>query len=241
MKILVVEDDVEIAGFLARGLTAEGYDVAVVGDGETALEAARDLSYDLVVLDLMLPEIDGIAVCVELRREQPELMILMLTARDSRTDKIVGLRSGADDYLTKPFDFDELLARLEALLRRRAPATAEPEPPQLGDLVIDGRRKTVTCNEQDLGLTVTEYALFLHLAQNQEKVLSREDIMRDVWRRSVHFETNLVDVYIRYLRRKLEAFESTVGIGTVRGFGYVLQDADAADSQSPPPAKRQTG
>ena len=241
MRILLVEDDVEIASFLGRGLTVEGYDVTVVDDGAPALDAARAETFDLVILDLMLPEVDGISVCHELRREQPELMILMLTARDSRTDKIVGLRSGADDYLTTPFDFDELLARLEALLRRRAPAAVEPEPIRVGDLAIDRRRKAVTRGDKDLGLTVTEYALFLHLAHNQEKVLSREDIMRDVWRRSVRFETNLVDVYIRYLRRKLDAIGSTVSIATVRGFGYVLQNAEAPRCDNPQPAARQAG
>jgi two-component system, OmpR family, response regulator len=239
LRILLVEDDAEIAGFLSRGLEAEGYAVSVVDDGLPALEAARAERFALVILDLMLPELDGIAVCRELRREQAELMILMLTARDSRDDKITGLRSGADDYLTKPFDFEELLARVAALLRRGSHGEAAVELCRLGDLVIDGRRKSVSCGDRDLGLTATEFALFGHLAANQDKVLSRENIMRDVWRRSVRFETNLVDVYIRYLRRKLDAAGSVATITTVRGFGYVLEVEQPDEGRAPRPTRIQ--
>ena len=235
MSILLVEDDREIARFLARGLAAEGFAVDVVEDGGPALDAARAKAYDLVILDLMLPEVDGLTVCRALRDEQPRLMILMLTARDSRDDKVIGLRSGADDYLTKPFDFAELLARVEALLRRAGRIVGERESETLGDLVIDRRRKLVTCGAQDLGLTATELALFLHLVEKRGEVSSREDIMRDVWRRSVRFQTNLVDVYIRYLRRKLEAAGSGVGIATVRGFGYTLEAPVAEDQETSPP------
>jgi len=234
LTILLVEDDREIARFLSRGLAAEGFAVDVVEDGGPALEAARAKTYDLVILDLMLPEIDGLTVCRALREERPLPMILMLTARDSRDDKVIGLRSGADDYLTKPFDFAELVARVEALLRRAGRTAAEREPEALGDLVIDRRRKLVTCGEQDLGLTATELALFLHLVEKRGEVSSREAIMRDVWHRSVRFQTNLVDVYIRYLRRKLEAAGSLVTIATVRGFGYALE-APVAEHHAPAP------
>jgi two-component system, OmpR family, response regulator len=234
LSILLVEDDSEIARFLSRGLAAEGFTVDVVEDGGPALHAAREKAYSLVILDLMLPEIDGLTVCRALRAEQPSLMILMLTARDSRDDKVIGLRSGADDYLTKPFDFAELLARVEALLRRAGRGAAERDAETLGDLVIDRRRKVVTCGDRDLGLTATEFALFGHLADNLDQVLSREDIMRDVWRRSVRFETNLVDVYIRYLRRKLETAGSLVTIATVRGFGYTLGAPVAEDQATAP-------
>lgn len=234
MTILLVEDDREIARFLSRGLAAEGFAVDVVEDGGPALEAARAKTYDLVILDLMLPEVDGLTVCRALRTEQPSLMILMLTARDSRDDKVIGLRSGADDYLTKPFDFAELVARVEALLRRAGHTAAEREPATLGDLVIDRRRKLVTRGGQELGLTATELALFLHLVEKRGEVSSREAIMREVWRRSVRFQTNLVDVYIRYLRRKLAAAGSLVTIATVRGFGYTLE-APAAERHAPAP------
>ena len=239
MKLLLVEDDVEIADFLRRGLAAEGYAVDVVGDGQPALDAARRRAYDLVLLDLLLPEVDGLTVCRALREEQPSLMILMLTARDSRDDKVLGLRSGADDYLTKPFDFAELLARIEALLRRVQQSPDEPATMTLGDLVIDRRRKLVTCGERDLGLTATELSLFLQLVEKRGEVSSRDDLMREVWRRSVRFQTNLVDVYVRYLRRKLEAAGSLVTIATVRGFGYMLEAPVAEDQEaSPPPLAR---
>lgn len=222
-KILLVEDDDRIVSFLKRGLDAEGFIVDVAKDGEQALAMFRDLDYPLVILDLMLPAIDGIEVCRTLRRDRKQCLILMLTAKDSLQDKIEGLRSGADDYLTKPFAIDELLARIEALLRR-APYSEPANLLTVGDLVLDLATRRTRRGNRDIELTAKEFLLLSYLMANTGKPLSRSRILNNVWEYSNETYTNIVDVYIRYLRRKVDQDGDKPLIRTVRGVGYMISD-----------------
>jgi DNA-binding response OmpR family regulator len=222
-KILLVEDDDRIVSFLKRGLDAEGFVVDVAKDGEQALAMCHDFEYPLVVLDLMLPTIDGMEVCRTLRRQRKQSLILMLTARDGLQDKIEGLRSGADDYLTKPFAIDELLARIDALLRR----AAYHEPPAaltVGDLVLDPATRRAQRGHRDIELTAKEFLLLSYLMANSGKALSRSRILNNVWEYSNETYTNIVDVYVRYLRRKIDQDGDKPLIRTVRGVGYMISD-----------------
>jgi DNA-binding response OmpR family regulator len=196
-RILLVEDDDRIVGFIKRGLEAEGYVVDVTDSGGDALAMVRETPYALIILDRMLPGIDGLEVCRMLRREQHEHLILMLTARDSLQDKVEGLKGGADDYLTKPFAFDELIARMEALLRRRSSTGTDPVL-RVGDLAL------------------------AYLMSHSGAVISRTRLLNNVWDLSFDPETKVVDVYIRYLRSKIESADEKPLIKTVRGFGYVV-------------------
>jgi DNA-binding response OmpR family regulator len=222
-KILIVEDDEGIVGFLRRGLEAEGFVVDVAADGEEALQLCRDLDYKLIILDVMLPALDGLEVCRGLRRLMTQSLILMLTARDSVQDKIEGLRSGADDYLTKPFAIDELLARIHALLRRapyREPAAALA----VGDLVLDPATRRARRGDREIELTVKEFVLLRYLMENAGTALSRSRILSNVWEHSSDTYTNIVDVYIRYLRNKIDAGTERQLIRTVRGVGYMISE-----------------
>lgn len=225
LKVLLIEDDPRIARFVKRGLEAEGYAVDVAESGEDGLELCRSGDYPLVILDRMLPGIDGIEVCEVLRRERRDTLILMLTAKDALQDKIEGLHAGADDYLTKPFAFDELLARLQAL-QRRANRQADPVDAALevADLVLEPDTRKARRGGRDIALTVKEYTLLLYLMQNAGKVLSRSRILNHVWGYSFDPGTKVVDVYIRYLREKIDAGEAKPLIKTVRGFGYTISD-----------------
>ncbi|HXV30081.1 MAG TPA: response regulator transcription factor [Sinorhizobium sp.] len=220
-KILVVEDDDRIVGFIKRGLEAEGYLVDLASNGEDALAMVRDAPYSLIILDRVLPGIDGLEVCRMLRRERHEHLILMLTARDSLQDKVEGLKGGADDYLTKPFAFDELIARMEALLRRGSSAGADPVL-RVGDLVLDPTSKKVWRGEREISLTAKEFRLLSYLMSHSGAVISRTRLLNNVWDLSFDPETKVVDVYIRYLRRKLDGADDRPLIKTVRGFGYVI-------------------
>ncbi len=222
-KILVVEDDEGIVGFLKRGLEAEGFVVDVAADGEQALQLCRDLDYPLIILDVMLPEIDGIEVCRTLRRQMKQSLILMLTARDSVQDKIEGLRSGADDYLAKPFAIDELLARIHALLRR-APYIEPAAVLAVGDLVLDPATRRAQRGDREIELTAKEFVLLRYLMENAGTVLSRSRILSNVWEHSSDTYTNIVDVYIRYLRSKIDTGTQSQLIRTVRGVGYMISD-----------------
>lgn len=223
MKVLLVEDDPRIARFVKRGLEAEGYAVDVADNGEDGLELCRSGDYPLVILDRMLPELDGIELCQTLRRERRDTLILMLTAKDALQDKIEGLHAGADDYLTKPFAFDELLARLRALQRRASRQAEEPETVlQVADLVLDPATRKAKRGEREIVLTVKEYALLHYLMQNAGKVMSRARLLNHVWGYSFDPGTKVVDVYIRYLREKIDEGEERPLIKTVRGFGYML-------------------
>jgi two-component system, OmpR family, response regulator len=217
MRLLIVEDDAKLLRALARGLRHEGYAVDVAEGGEEALALATDTEYDAVVLDLMLPGLDGFAVCESLRRRQRWMPVLMLTARTSVGDRIRGLDAGADDYLVKPFDFGELLARLRAL-RRRAPAERGAAI-AIGDLRVDPATRVVTQAGVDVELTAREFEVLEFLAARQGEVVSRAELLEQVWDGHYDGSPNIIDVYVGYLRRKL----GRDVIRTVRGSGFVLE------------------
>jgi two-component system, OmpR family, response regulator MprA len=220
--ILVVDDDPKMLSLMRRGLTFAGYSVQLAPDGEHALRLAMDYLPDLVVLDLMLPGLDGIEVCRRLRAGEPELPILMLTARGRVPDRITGLDAGADDYLVKPFDFDELLARIRALLRRARPA--EEAPLTFLDLVLEPATREVRRGDRRLDLTTREYELLEFFMRHPRQVLARETIFERVWGWTFLGESNLIDVHIRRLRDKLEAGGEPRVIQTIRGAGYSLRE-----------------
>jgi two-component system, OmpR family, response regulator MprA len=219
-RVLVVEDDAEIAGVLRRSLRLESYDVALAGDGEAALREAADFEPDAVVLDLGLPQIDGVEVCRRLRADS-DVPILILTARDGVDSRVEGLDSGADDYLVKPFERQELLARLRALLRRRPPRGSAFIV--LDDLRLNPETREVTRGERTLDLTAREFELLEYLMRNERLVVSRQQLLEDVWDYYAFAETNTVDVFVSTLRRKLEAGDEPRLLHTVRGAGYVLR------------------
>lgn len=222
-RILVIEDDEAILAFLRRGLAYDGYIVDTATDGQTGLILAADNPPDLVVLDWMLPGIDGLEVCRRLRASN-NVPILMLTARTSVNDRVQGLDAGADDYLVKPFNLDELLARIRALLRRTMPE--RPEKYEFSDLVLDTGTRQATRNGRVIDLTAKEYELLELFLRNPRQVLSREVIYDEVWGYDFGGESNIIEVYIRYLRQKLEDNNESRLIHTVRGMGYVLRDLD---------------
>jgi DNA-binding response OmpR family regulator len=219
-RVLVVEDDTEIADVLRRSLRIEGYDVKVSGDGGEALGEATLFEPDAVVLDLGLPGMDGIEVSKKLR-EGGDVPILMLTARDSLEDRVEGLDSGADDYLVKPFEREELLARLRALLRRRPPRGSASLV--VGDLRLNPDAREVFRGERRIELTAREFELLEYLMRNERLVISRERLLDDVWGYAPLAETNTVDVFISNVRRKLEAGDEPRILHTVRGAGYVIR------------------
>jgi two-component system response regulator MprA len=220
---LVIEDDEAILAFLRRGLAYDGYVVDTATDGQTGLILAADNPPDLVVLDWMLPGIDGLEVCRRLRASN-NVPILMLTARTSVNDRVQGLDAGADDYLVKPFNLDELLARIRALLRRTMPE--RPEKYEFSDLILDTGTRQATRNGRVIDLTAKEYELLELFMRNPKQVLSREVIYDEVWGYDFGGESNIIEVYIRYLRQKLEDSNESRLIHTVRGMGYVLRDLD---------------
>lgn len=221
MLILVVDDDPEIVSFLKRGLTYEGYTVDTAGDGAEALAKAREREPDLVVLDVMMPGMDGIEVSRRLRQGS-EVPILMLTAKGTVSDRVAGLDSGADDYLVKPFSFDELLARIRALLRRAQPA--EGEILRFMDLSLNTVTREVTRAGQAVQLTAQEFQLLELFMRHPRQVLKRDRIYEVVWGYDFGGESNVIEVYVRYLRAKLEADGQSRLIHTVRGVGYVLKE-----------------
>ena len=222
-RILLVEDEEKLARMVELELNYEGYQVKKAFDGRTGLELALSGRFDLVLLDIMLPALSGMEVLRRLRRES-QVPVIMLTARDTVMDKVSGLDMGADDYVTKPFATEELLARIRAALRKR-PAPAEPDSRlTAGPLVMDPDRHLVTVDGQNVALTRREFDLLRCLLEHKEKVLSREELLEQVWGFDFMGETNTVDVYIRFLRAKLdEAFHIKL-IHTVRGVGYVIRE-----------------
>ena len=222
-RILVVDDDEQIAAAVRRARVHEGYDVTVAHDGAAALESARTRLPDLVVLDLMLPGIDGIEVCRRLRAAGDDVAVLMLTARTEVSNRVEGLDAGADDYLTKPFAYEELLARVRSLLRRRE--TTARDLLQYGDLRMDVDAMEVFDGDRAVDLTTLEFRLLEYLMRNPRLVLSRGRILAAVWDLDTETSSNVVDVYVRYLRLKPEANGSPRVIHTVRGAGYVLREA----------------
>ena len=218
--VLVVEDEPGIADFIRRGLSYKGYSVQVAHSGEEALELAQDRLPDLVILDLMLPGMDGVEVCRRLRAADA-VPIVMLTARDAVTDKVAGLEAGADDYITKPFAFEELLARVRAALRRRAPAGEDVL--RVGDLVVAPASREVRRGEREIELTAREYDLLEFLARHAGEVVSKETIFEKVWGYDFEIESDAVKVYISYLRKKLNAGGERDLVRSVRGVGYILK------------------
>jgi two-component system, OmpR family, response regulator len=220
-RVLLIEDDPRVVRFVRRGLAAEGFAVDVAENGEDGLELCRSNDYDLVVLDRMLPGMDGMDVCDSLRRERRDCLVLVLTAMDSLPNKIEGLQAGADDYLTKPFAFEELLARMRALLRRARYHQVDPVL-QVGDLVLDHPTRKARRGDREITLTVKEYMLLAYLMRNAGKVVSRTQILNHVWGYGFDPGTKVVEVYIRYLRQKVDAGADVPLIRTTRGFGYMI-------------------
>jgi two-component system response regulator MprA len=220
-RILIIEDDEAILTFLRRGLAYDGYEVDTAKDGQLGLALARDNPPELVVLDWMLPGLDGLEVCRRLRAGGP-IPILMLTARDAVSDRVQGLDAGADDYMVKPFNLDELLARIRALLRRTRPT--RPKVYNFSDLTLDTGTRQATRNERVISLTAKEYELLELFLRHPRQVLTREMIYDDVWGYDFGGESNIIEVYVRYLRQKLEEGDEPRLIHTVRGMGYVLRE-----------------
>ena len=224
MKILIVEDDAEIAAAIREGLEDAGFDIHVVRDGERALRLALAQTFSVIILDLMLPSVDGITICRKLRAAKVNTPILMLTARDQISDRVLGLESGADDYLGKPFGFEELLARIRALLRRDK--VNKMGQIEVGDLEIDTTARIVKREGKEIALTQREFTLLEALAAREGQVMSREAILKEVW--GDEFSTsNTVDVHVRNLRKKIdEGFEKKL-IHTVFGAGYSLRPEES--------------
>jgi two-component system response regulator MprA len=220
--ILIVEDDVSISNMLRRGLIFEGYEAAVAGTGPAGLEAARERMPDLVVLDVMLPGLDGLEVCRRLRAAS-DVPILMLTAREAVPDRVKGLDAGADDYMVKPFAFEELLARIRALLRRNRPADT-PDVLHFQDLSLDTGTRLARRGPRVFDLTAKEYDLLFMFMRHPRQVLTRDQIFEAVWDYDFGGESNIIEVYVRYLRTKMEAGGESRLLHTVRGVGYALRE-----------------
>ncbi len=226
-RILLVEDEEKLARMVEMELKYEGYGVEKAFDGRTGLEQALSGTFDLVLLDIMLPQLSGMEVLRRLRRES-QVPVIMLTARDSVVDKVAGLDSGADDYITKPFAIEELLARIRAALRKKSGAADLSVPLAAGPLVMDVERHQVTVRGQNVELTKKEFDLLRHLLENKGRVLSREALLDAVWGFDFMGETNSADVYVRFLRSKLDDSFGLKLIHTVRGVGYVIKEDQPA-------------
>ncbi|PIU40967.1 MAG: DNA-binding response regulator [Candidatus Omnitrophica bacterium CG07_land_8_20_14_0_80_42_15] len=222
MRILIVEDEKKIAGFIKRGLKDEGHVVDMAHDGEEGHFLASTNDYDLIILDLMLPKMDGITICKKLREAKNPAPILMLTAKDGVKDKVLGLDSGADDYLTKPFAFEEFLARVRNLLKKKG--SLAPTKFKVADLTLDLLTHKVTRADKEIGLTTKEYALLEYLMRNAGTVVTRTKISEHVWDIDFDTFTNTIDVYINYLRKKIDSGAKKKLIHTVRGRGYILKE-----------------
>ena len=222
MRILIVEDETRIADFLQRGLRAEGHFCLVANDGETGLQLAMEGDFDLILLDLMLPGIHGREVCQQLRMKQVNTPLIILSAMDSLDDVIAGLRMGADDYMTKPFSFEELLARIDAVMRRNSDITEQEQTLKVGPLVFDRKSLRFFKEDAQVQLTAKELAIIELLMSNPGTLFSRERILNNVWGLNMDPLTNVVDVYIGKLRKKIDSGSDSSMIETVRGMGYRL-------------------
>lgn len=227
-KILVVEDEVSVVSFIKKGLTEEGFEISIAFDGKSGLQLALDNNFDLIVLDIMLPEINGLDVCKAIRQKNQDVPILFLTALGTPENIVLGLENGADDYLVKPFKFIELVARIKSLLRR---SKGNPKKDKndaytysFNDLTLDDYTKSVARNGEEISLTSTEYKLLFFFMKNKNKVLSRFEILEAVWGIDYNLGTNVVDVYVNYLRKKIDTNQHEKIIHTVIGMGYVLKE-----------------
>lgn len=223
MNVLIVEDDNSVARFLKQAMTEAGYNPQVVGDGRDALSLARTVDFDLILLDVMIPRVNGFEVCRELRSARVMTPILIITARDALEDKVEGLDSGADDYIIKPFQIAELLARARALLRRGASA---PATLQVGDLILDPATRQASRDGKTIYLSATEYTLLEYLMRNAGRVMTRSMILEHVWQYDFEGNDNVLDVYISYLRGKIDKGRPQALIHTVRGVGYRMDASD---------------
>lgn len=230
-KILLVEDEAHVVSFIKKGLSEEGFEVSVAFDGKTGLQLALENTFDLIILDIMLPEMNGLEVCKAIRVENQFVPILFLTALGTSENIVLGLENGADDYLVKPFKFIELVARIKTLIRRskgkepKSENKIEEEHTYIfGDLKLNDYTKTVTRANEEISLTTTEYKLLLNFMKNKNKVLSRMDILEAVWGVDYDLGTNVVDVYVNYLRKKIDAKSDEKIIHTIIGMGYVLRE-----------------
>lgn len=221
-RVLLVEDEKNIARFIELELRHENFEVVHVGSGREGLEAAKTHDFDVVLLDVMLPELNGIEVCRRIRSFS-QVPVLLITARDAVIDRVAGLDAGADDYIVKPFAIEELLARIRSVLRRSSNADHMNARLQFKDIIVDTDAHTVEVNNQNIELTKTEYDLLVYLMQQKNRVVSRDLILENVWGYLADIETNVVDVYIRHLRAKLPKLASSY-IETVRGVGYVMRE-----------------
>jgi DNA-binding response OmpR family regulator len=224
MNLLLVEDDPSIVSVISRGLSDEGFSVSVAPDGLLGKQMALQGSFELIILDIMLPGINGLELCKLIKSEQPNTPVIMLTALGSTENVVTGLDNGADDYLVKPFKFAELFARIRMLLRRYKGAAGQDQIINIADLQVNVTAKTVKRAGRDITLTATEYRLLEYLAQNRSKILSRIDILENVWDIDFNLGTNVVDVYVNYLRKKIDKNGGDKLIHTVVGLGYVLKD-----------------
>lgn len=224
MKVLLVEDTPDLVSIILRGLTEEGMEVSVAGDGNTALDMAFKYDFEVIILDIMLPGINGIQVCKEIRKKNENIAIIMLTALGSTENIVTGLESGADDYLLKPFKLMELSARIRTLVRRSRTTAIPQEKVSIADLEVNMSSKTVSRSGRSISLTATEYRLLEYLMKNQNRVLSRIQILENVWDIDFNMGTNVVDVYINYVRKKIETPDAGKLIHTVFGMGYILKE-----------------
>jgi DNA-binding response OmpR family regulator len=228
-KILLIEDEVNLVSFIKKGLTEENFDISVALNGEDGLAMISNSHFDLILLDIMLPDVNGIDICKQLRKNDIHTPILFLTALNTADNIALGLNVGGDDYLVKPFKFIELIARINAIIRRSPVGTTTQKIEsknifQVADLVIDDDAKSVQRNGDTLSLTATEYRLLMVLLKNKGRVLSRIDLLESVWDINFNLETNVVDVYINYLRKKIDVKYEPKLIRTVVGMGYVLKE-----------------
>jgi len=230
-KIILIEDESSVVSFIKKGLQEFGYEISVALDGSSGIKMVENNDFDMIILDIMLPDINGLEVCKEIRKSNKTVPILFLTALDSSENIVLGLESGGDDYLVKPFKFIELVARIKSLLRRSGHSNgAEPSEAENGDniyrfedLTVNDYTKKVTRSGAEISLTSTEYKLLLYFLNNPEKVISRSEILEAVWGVNYELGTNVVDVYVNYLRKKLDNQDDNKIIHTVIGMGYVLK------------------
>jgi DNA-binding response OmpR family regulator len=224
IKLLLVEDDAAVAGMLRKGLTEGGYHVTVAPDGGTGLDMALNNDFDIMILDIMLPGVNGLELCRQLRKEHIDTPVLMLTALGTTENIVTGLDNGADDYLVKPFKFAELEARLRTLSRRKNGSNRSTEQLQIGDLTLNTATKTAQRNGQEIVLTSTEYRLLEFMIRNRGRVLSRIELLENIWGIDFNMGTNVVDVYVNYLRKKIGNDQENKLIHTVIGMGYIVKE-----------------